>query len=168
MILLSLSWATQSLNDIVCYIFFCNGLPAVSGSRLQSLRCCNNILSIMLINMPASSLWHINQSLMPIVKLFCSWCQELCAELVITDFFSLAVVSDTSVATSYGCVQTESKWLYQRTFAPSGALGFKRGLPGNTWNIHLYLSCHLSMSLYILLCWSTECTALYFISLYFI
>lgn len=103
MILLSSSWATQSLNDIVCYIFFCNGLPAVLGSRLQSFRCCNNILSIVSINMPVRSLWHIIQFLIPILKLFCSWCQELCAKLVITDIFLLAVVWHIS---------TNKIWMY--------------------------------------------------------
>lgn len=91
---------------------FSNGLPAVSGSRLYSIRCQNNILPMVLINKPASSWWGINQSLMPIVKIFCSWCQKLCAKLVITDFLLLAVVSDTSIATSYRCIQTEAKWLY--------------------------------------------------------
>lgn len=145
----------QPSHQIVLYVpcknVFCNGLPAVSGSRLYSIRCQNDILPMVLINKPASSWWGINQSLMPIVKIFCFWCQKLCAKLVITDFLLLAVVSDTSVATSYRCIQTEAKWLYERTFAPSGALVFKRGLPRSTWNIHLFLSCHLSMSPYTLL-----------------
>lgn len=49
----------QSSHQIILHVIYkslcCNGLPAVSGSRHNSIRCCNSLLPTVLINKPASS-----------------------------------------------------------------------------------------------------------------